>query len=151
MTHEEMKALYPAKSAAHAYAYGFTVARRLYYAMLTWEELAKLLKNDRAATSKGGMKKIRVRGSAAAKAELIASGKAVELGGEELLEADDQFNKGEHFERLLTEKLTGKSWVKDSTPFWVAGDIRVDGVEIQIKLDQAELINEKVAQMLLAM
>lgn len=151
MTHEELIAIYARKTAAHAYIYGFVLRARLYYAKLTWEELQGLLKKDRAAASKGGMKKIRVRGSAAAKAELIASGKAIELGGAEMLEAEDQFNKGEHFERIITELMTDKKWVKDSVPFWVAGDIRVDGEELQIKLDEAELTNEKVIGKLLAM
>lgn len=30
---------------------------------------------------------------------------------------------------------------KDTVPFWVCGDIQLDGIEIQIKFDSASLLN----------
>ena len=54
-----------------------------------------------------------------------------------------KYNKGENFERVITELLIGETWVKDSVPFNVAGDIRWNGEEVQIKFDGAELTNEK--------
>ena len=73
----------------------------------------------------------------------IHSGKAVRLCSVEELKADAKHNAGENFERIITETLTDELWVKDSVPFWVKGDINVNGEEIQIKLDGAELTNEK--------
>ena len=75
------------------------------------------------------------------RAELSATAELI--GSEDLLMKDSAHNKGENFERELTERWTSETWVKDSIPFWVAGDIRVDGVEVQVKLDGAELTNER--------
>ena len=46
--------------------------------------------------------------------------------------ASCEYNRGEVFERLVTEKF-GQVWVKDSIPFTEAGDIEVDGIAYQIK------------------
>ena len=78
-----------------------------------------------------------------ADAAAVGAALAEKLGAEDLLMLDTKHNKGENFERELTERWTAERWVKDSVPFTVAGDIRIDGVEIQIKLDGAELTNEK--------
>ena len=63
------------------------------------------------------------------------------LGSADLLNTD-KYNKGEIFEKLVTE-FFGQTWVKDTIPFWVQGDIEVDGRQIQIKLDSATLMNTK--------
>ena len=142
MTKTEMMTNYRAKSAAHVYALGFLYEHRLYAAKLSFDELSKFFKLDRASKSHGGMLKIRIRMTAKDRAELSATAELI--GAEDLLMKDTAHNKGENFERELTERWTGEHWVKDSVPFWVAGDIRVDGVEIQVKLDGAELTNEKI-------
>jgi hypothetical protein len=66
---------------------------------------------------------------------------AICLGSADCLNAD-KYNKGEIFEKLVTEYF-GQTWEKDNVPFWVQGDICVDGREIQIKLDSATLMNTK--------
>jgi hypothetical protein len=142
MTKTEMMTAYNARSAAHVYALGFVYMSRLYAAKLSFAELSQYFKLDRASSKRGGFLKIRIRLSAADRAELSA--KAELIGAEDLLTKDAKHNKGENFERELTERWTAETWVKDSVPFWMAGDIRVDGVEIQIKLDGAELTNEKI-------
>ena len=139
---QEMMNQYNAKSGAHTYALGFTYEKKLYAAKLSFEELSRFFKFDHASSKRGGFAKIRIRMTAKDRAELSATAEL--LGAEDLLTADKAHNKGENFERELTERWTGETWVKDSVPFWVCGDIRVDGVEIQVKLDGAELTNEKV-------
>ena len=141
MTMTEMMTDYQAKSAAHVYALGFLYEHRLYAVKLTFEELSAFFKLDRASSKRGGFAKIRIKLSSKARAELTATAELI--GSEDLLTADPAHNKGENFERELTERWTSETWVKDSVPFWVAGDIRVNGVEIQVKLDGAELTNEK--------
>ena len=141
MTDHEMIATYHAHSAAHSYALGFVFDRALYVAKLSFEELARYFKLDHTSAKRGGYAKIRIRMTAADRAELSA--KAELLGSEDLLAKDAAHNKGENFERELTERWTNETWVKDSVPFWVAGDIRVGEEEIQIKLDGAELTNER--------
>jgi hypothetical protein len=150
MTYEEMLTTYSAKSAAHSYIVGFVQNGTIFYIRTGWENLVGMLKRDRAAASKGGMLKWRVKLTSAMKKAAIASGEAVRLGAENLLDTNDKYNKGERFERLITETLTSETWTKDSVPFWMAGDIRVNGEEIQIKFDGAELTNERTLGRLVA-
>ena len=142
MTMTEMMNAYSARSAAHTYALGFVEGHNLYAAKLTFAELSRFFKLDRASSKRGGFAKIRIKLTAKDRAELSATAELI--GAEDLLMKDSAHNKGENFERELTERWTSETWVKDSVPFWVAGDIRVDGVEIQVKLDGAELTNERI-------
>ena len=143
MTREQMIENYSRMAAAHKYLVGFESAGKLYYTMFDGMIRDDLLKADRAAKSKGGMMKVRIRFSAKVKAMLLASGKAMLLGAADLLNTDDKYNKGERFERLVTETLTTETWAKDSIPWNVAGDIRLNGEEVQVKFDGAELTNER--------
>jgi len=143
MTHAEIIKGYQATTAAHTYALGFKFEQALYVTKLTFEQLSAFFKNDRASSAKGGFLKIRIKLTAAQRKALAAT--AESLGNwDELIEMKDGWNRGEHFERVLTERWTGETWVKDSKPYYECGDIRVAGVEIQVKLDGAELSNEKV-------
>jgi len=142
MTMNEMTIAYARKTAAHKYALGFIYEGRLYVVVLSFAELSRFFKLDRASSKRGGFAKIRIKLTAKDRAELSAT--AEMLGAEDLLTADPKHNKGENFERELTERWTAETWVKDSVPFWVKGDITVNGEEIQVKLDGAELTNEKI-------
>ena len=142
MTMNEMTIAYARKTAAHKYALGFIYNGRLYVVILSFAELSRFFKLDRASSKRGGFAKIRIKLTAKDRAELSAT--AEELGAEDLLMKDTAHNKGENFERELTERWTAETWVKDSVPFWVKGDITVNGEEIQVKLDGAELTNEKI-------
>lgn len=141
MTRTEMIDRYNTLSAATAYIIGFVVNGLLYYTMSA--HIADgFLKFDRMSSKRGGWAKIRVRLSSADRKAMVENGKAVLLGSAELL-LDKKYNKGECFEKVITETLTGEAWVKDSVPFNVAGDITLNGEEVQIKFDGAELTNEK--------
>lgn len=150
MTSTEMKFRYNARSAAHKYIVGFVRKGIVYYVTVNFAELCELMRDDRASSKRGGYAKIRIQVRAEQAAGFIASGRAVELCNESELTINNGYNKGENFERVITETLTAETWVKDSVPFWVAGDIRVDGVEIQVKLDGAELTNERTLARLCA-
>lgn len=141
MTMTEMTIAYARKTAAHKYALGFICNGHLYVVVLSFAELSKYFKLDRASSKRGGFAKIRIKLSSKDRAELSQTAELI--GAESLLTADPAHNKGENFERELTERWTDEAWVKDSVPFWVAGDIRVNGEEIQVKLDGAELTNER--------
>ena len=142
MTMTEMMTRYNARSAAHSYALGFVFDGKLYAQKLTFTELSAFFKLDRASSKRGGFAKIRIKLTAKDRAELSATAELI--GTENLLMKDTAHNKGENFERELTERWTAETWVKDSVPFWVAGDITVNGEEVQVKLDGAELTNEKI-------
>lgn len=142
MTRNEMINRYNALAVATAYIVGFILDGMLYYTMSTHIN-PDFLKYDRMSSKRGGWAKIRVRLSSADRKALVECGKAVLIGSAELLNTADKYNKGERFERVITELLTGEAWVKDSVPFNVAGDITLNGEEVQIKFDGAELTNEK--------
>ena len=142
MTMNEMTIAYCKRSAAHKYALGFVCNGRLYVVVLSFAELNRFFKLDRASSKRGGFAKIRIKLTSKDRAELSLI--AEDLGAESLLTADPVHNKGENFERVLTELWTAEKWVKDSVPFWMKGDITVNGEEIQVKLDGAELTNEKI-------
>lgn len=142
MTRNEMIDRYNALSASTAYIIGFVLNGLLYYIMSA-HIADEFLKFDRMASARGGWAKIRVRLSSADRKALVECGKATMIGSADLLN-DPKYNKGECFERVITESLTGEKWVKDSVPFNVAGDITLNGEEVQIKFDGAELTNEKM-------
>lgn len=52
-----------------------------------------------------------------------------------------KYNKGELFEKLITE-FFGQEWKKDFIPFTQAGDIIVNNVSYQIKFQYATFITE---------
>lgn len=142
MTMTEMMNAYNARSASHVYALGFVHAHNLYAVKLSFAELSRYFKLDRASSKRGGFAKIRIKLTASDRVQLSLT--ADLLGGEDLLTADASHNKGENFERELTERWTAETWVKDNVPFNVAGDLVVNGENVQVKLDGAELTNEKI-------
>jgi hypothetical protein len=83
---------------------------------------------------------LRLRLKRAQKESLVK--KAICLGSADVLTAG-KYNKGENFEKVVTEYY-GQEWEKDTVPFYVKGDICLDGKEVQIKLDTATLANEKM-------
>lgn len=148
MTGYELASTYTKATAAHTYALGFVLGHKLYNVFLGWEELTAYIREDRASTNRGGYLKLRIRLRKADKLALL--GKATPVGTDADLRADAAHNAGENYERVITETYTSERWVKDSVPFWVAGDVRIDGTEVQVKLDGAELTNERTIRRLLA-
>ena len=142
MTRNEMINRYNALAVATAYIVGFILDGMLYYTMSA-HIADEFLKLDRMSSKRGGWAKIRVKLTSADRKALVACGKAIMVGSADLLNTADKYNKGERFERVITETLTGETWVKDSVPFNVAGDITLNGQDVQIKFDGAELTNEK--------
>lgn len=148
MTMQEMMSIYNAHSAAHVYLLGFICNHMLYTIRLNFAELSRYFKFDHMSSKRGGWAKIRIRMSAEQKLELSA--KAELLGSETILDKHQSIkNQGRRFEKEMTERLTDKVWTADSIPFYVQGDINVNGEEIQIKFDTAELTNERCLKNLL--
>ena len=133
---------YNKNSASHIYYFGFIVAGLLYVVTgMTFDELSAYFKNDRASTAKGGFRKIRIKANSADLKALLP--KALLIGSADLLN-DPKWNKGEMFEKVITEMFTSEKWVKDSVPFHLAGDAVINGENVQIKLNGAELTNERI-------
>lgn len=143
MNREEMLQKYEAKTAARGYVFGFQEGGNLYMMKTaSLQAVNAALKLDVASSARGGYAKIRIRFSKLDKVKAIQSGKAVKLGKISVMDYADKYNAGEHFEHYIHE-LNGKVWVKDNVPFNVAGDIEINGEQIQIKFDGAELTNER--------
>ena len=54
-----------------------------------------------------------------------------------------KYNKGEIFEKLVTEEIFGQTWTKDNIPFTISGDVVVDEKHYQVKYQGATFTNEK--------
>jgi len=60
------------------------------------------------------------------------------------LVADSKYNKGEIFEKLVTELMFGQVWEKDNVPFYLDGDVTdAYGIKYQVKFEKATFTNEK--------
>lgn len=134
---------YNARNAAHTYALGFTLKGRVFATIVNAETCAQVVKLDRA--SRGAGQSLRFKPNTGDKLDLFSAGKVIELCSADVfkaLVAESKYNKGEIFEKLVTEYF-GQTWVKDNVPFTEAGDINVDGIEIQIKFEGATFCTEK--------
>lgn len=137
MTKRTMVKWYRDKSAADSYIIGFTYNKNIYMVNVA-EIMPRYLTVEEASRNQGENLRLRIKKTY--KAELMKKN-PICLGSECQLVAD-KYNKGEIFEKLVTEHY-GQIWEKDTIPFWVQGDINIDGKEVQIKLDSATLMNTK--------
>ena len=124
-------------SVADSYILGFIYDKMLY--MLEVAEIAPRFLNVEEASRNQG-ENLRLRLKKAHKASLMKK-QPICLGSADCLNAE-KYNKGEIFEKLVTEYF-GQEWKKDVVPFYVDGDLNVNGKKIQIKLDSATLMNTK--------
>ena len=137
MTKQTMLKYYREYSAADSYILGFIYKHSLYKIKVN-EIMPRYLIIDHATRNQGQVLRIRLNNKY--KEQLIRKG-ATRIGEDELLIAD-KYNRGEIFEKIITESY-GQTWEKDRIPFWVQGDICVNGEQIQIKLESAGLLTTK--------
>lgn len=136
MTKQTMIKKYRTYSKADSYIVGFVYNSYLY--MVGIEEIPpRFLKIEQASRNQGD--NLRLRISKKYKSQLAK--KAEVLGSCDMLNID-RYNKGEAFEKIVSEKY-GIEWKKDNVPFYIAGDIEICGKQVQIKLDSATLTNSK--------
>ncbi len=138
-----MVVAYEMVSAADEYWFGFILNHMLYVVPhMTFAELGRYFKKDRASAKKGGFQKVRVKARVEELAELLP--RAILLGTEERLNI--MKNHGNALEAIVLKDFCGQEWKKNDTPFWIAGDMVIDGKQVQVKLNSAELTNERVFQ-----
>ena len=137
MTKRTMINNYRKYSAAEGYILGFVYGNQIYM-IETDEIMPRFLTVEAASRNQGDNLRLRIRKSLK---EQLMRKNPVCLGDASLLETE-KYNKGEIFEKLVTEHFN-QTWEKDTIPFWVQGDINVNGKEIQIKFDAATLMNTK--------
>lgn len=141
MVKRTMMKWYEKFSAADGYIIGFVMDKMLY--MVEMERIApRFLSVEEASRNQGDNLRLRLK---KAQKQSLAK-KAICLGSADVLTAD-KYNKGENFEKVVTEYY-GQEWEKDTIPFYMQGDINVNGRELQIKLDSATLANSKMLEKL---
>jgi hypothetical protein len=132
---------YNALAYTHNYIFGFSYKGVVYMAHIDTCLLPQLLKLDKA--SRGAGMALRFCPTNDIKVYMLQFAKP--LCSTALFDdmvSDSKYNKGEIFEKLVTEAY-GQKWVKDNIPFTEAGDIEVDGHAYQIKYEKATFTNEK--------
>ena len=139
----EMLANYEKFNKAEKYIIGFSFKGMLYMQIVS--HLADDMITLESASRNQGVS-LRFRPKSAHKAQMVSE--SVCLGSVDMI-ANEHYNKGEMFEKVITEYY-GQEWVKDNVPFHKAGDIRVNGVEIQIKFEKAALCTSRTLEKLLA-
>ena len=141
-TLEMMINRYNEKAFTHNYIYGFCLKGMVYMVVTTAEIMPYILKLDRA--SRGAGYALRFCPTTEQKLLLLAKG-ATALCTKEMFETlveESKYNKGEIFEKLVTEN-SGQEWTKDNVPFTKGGDLTVNGIAYQIKFEKATFTNEK--------
>ena len=132
---------YNALSFTHNYIFGFEYKKTIYYGYFTSEILPYVLTVDTA--SRGCGKCLKFKPTTAQKVLMLTDCKILcSANYFEEIAANSKYNRGEIFEKLVTEKH-GQEWKKDNVPFTVDGDLTVDGIAYQIKFNKASFINEK--------
>lgn len=144
--HMSMSERYTELAATHNYVFTFTYAGNFYALFLkdvNADKLQALTKLDKA--SRGAGMAVRFKPTNKDKFTLVNMGARVvcsKVYFDELV-ASCKYNKGECAEMLITEQVFGQTWVKDSVPFTVDGDINADGVKWQHKHEGATFCNER--------
>ena len=137
MTKANMIKVYRQYSVADSYILGFIYEKMLY--MIEVDEIMPRFLNVEEASRNQG-ENLRLRLKKAYRTQLMKKS-PICLGSADCLIAE-KYNKGEIFEKIVTEYY-GQTWKKDTVPFYMDGDLTVDGKKIQIKLDSATLMNTK--------
>jgi hypothetical protein len=110
MTKNTMIKWYRNKSAAEKYILGYVVDKKLYFSMVN-EIMPRFLNVEQASRNQGD--NLRLRLKKAHKNSLMKN--SICLGSADLLNAD-KYNKGEIFEKLITEYF-GQVWEKIPSHF----------------------------------
>ena len=93
------------------------------------------------AESKGHAEKLQMDLKAKHKKELIKKGATPLCTEEEFLAMNDMHNKGFTFERYIFElNGQGETWARNNVGFEKCGDININGAEIQIKFQNAQIV-----------
>lgn len=129
-------------SFTHRYVFGFSFKGNIYMVEATSDVLPYILSLTEASRGQGMALRFAPRNDQ--KVLLLSKGAQL-LCSETYFEktvADSKYNRGEIFEKMVTE-LAGQKWNKDNVPFTKGGDLTIDGIAYQIKFEKATFVNEK--------
>ena len=119
---------------------GFVYKHNVY--MISLKRIApRYMAVEQESHKHGGCNTLRLRLCNAYKEELIRK-------GAELIGTDTEIyslakNKGHAFERYITETVANQHWVADNIPFYVQGDVNINGQEVQVKFEGATITTER--------
>ena len=136
-------------SYTHNYIFGLAFNGNIYATFTDESVLPYVCTLDKASSKNGGGYSLRYKPNKAQKTTLFANSEktfiicSVEYFNE--MVATTKYNKGEIFEKLITEYF-GMKWEKDNVPFTDGGDIEINGKAFQIKYEKATFTNEKFLQ-----
>lgn len=124
-------------SGADAYILGFIYKHEL-YAITVDEIMPRFMRVEKSSAKKGAHEKLQFKLRNEHKEQLIRKG-AQKIGTEtDLLEIPN--NKGVSFERMVYRMNGQEPREKDNIRFTEGGDINVNGVEYQVKLEGAQIV-----------
>ena len=131
-----------------SYIIGFTYNKNVYYQFADGNSMENFTCLDRA--SRGAGMALRFRPTRDMRAYMATFSKV--LCSKEYFDSlvsESKYNRGEIFEKLITEIVAGKVWEKDSVSFTKASDVEINGKPYQIKFSNATITNEKTLHNLL--
>ena len=124
-------------SGADAYILGFVYKHDL-YCITVDEIMPRFMKVEKSSSKKGGHEKLQLRLNNKYMEQLICKG-AEKIGTEDdLLEIPK--NNGVSFERMVYRMNGQEPRPKNSVRFDKGGDININGIEYQIKLNGAQIV-----------
>ena len=128
------------------YVFGFCMADMVYAVTIEQADdmLPYVMKLDKASRGQGYA--LRFKPDKAQKALLLSKG-AYAICSVDMFEnmvAESKYNRGEVFEKIVTEDMFGQVWEKDNVPYTDGADVTAeDGTGYQIKFEKATFTNEK--------
>ena len=130
--HERLINYYNKTSFTHHYIFGFELKGNI-YAVATTKEVLPFITTVESAGKNNGLA-LKYKPNTTMKMMLMGKGAKVVCSVEYFnqLVADSKYNKGEIFERLITE-ANGQTWVKDNVPYTKDGDLTIGKIAYQIK------------------
>lgn len=132
---------YNAISFTHHYIFGFTYKGNVYACKATSEVLPYVLTLDKAGRGAGNA--IRFKPNTSQKLLLLKNSEVIcSVKFFEELTAESKYNRGEIFEKIITENA-GQVWKKDNIKFTEAPDVIINNIGYQIKFEKATFVNEK--------
>ena len=127
----------------HNYIMGFTYNDGIY--VYNAVGLGAGIVLDKASSKCGGGYSLRYKPTKATKQALVESGECRLICSKdyftEMVE-NSKYNKGEIFEKLITESY-GQKWEKDNVPFFRGADLTANNIAYSIKFEKATICTEK--------
>lgn len=157
MLRHELVSFYRSNAGTHNYMIVYSYVNRMFIACIDDKRtdfLERATRVDRMSSKRGGWATLRM----ARKNELID---VIESCAHEIIDmkmnldefeelaknsqytGSKQVNRGNAAERWITEELAGQTWVKDSISFDKQGDVVVNGIDYQVKFENATFTTER--------